>query len=210
MSLGLLLGACANSERLGGAFGTARAAPTPQAQPLPEPLPAPPVTSAPIQSAPLAPPPGAAQPPQPQPDPLFQQPPQPQAPATPPPAPRQIEQPPVLGGGGGQIPTLGGQQQARAPVSGRDGLLGGWTAREANGGSCRITLSSTPALDLSRASSAGCGNRDLQGVTAWDFRDGEVFIYKPGGAVSARLRVSDGSSMIGILTRSGATLSMNR
>lgn len=116
----------------------------------------------------------------------------------------------MLGGGGGQIATLGGQPQSRGPVSSKDGLLGGWTAREANGGSCRITLSSAPALDLQRASSSGCANRDLQGVTAWDFRDSEVFIYRPGGAVTARMRVSDGSNMIGILTRSGASLKMSR
>lgn len=216
LALGLLAGACANSERLGVAnLGSRSLAPPAQAAPQPQFEPPPP--SSPIQSAPLAPPPGAAQAPieasppvagAPGPDPRFSTPP---APGTPPPAPRQIEQPPTLGGGGGQIATLGGEPtRSRGPVSSRDGLLGGWTARETNGATCRINLSSQPALDLQRASSSGCQNRDLQNVTAWDLRDGEVFIYKPGGAVTARLRVSDGSSMIGIISRSGATLNMSR
>ncbi len=174
----------------------------------------PPITSSPIESAPLAPPPGASALPPPAPaDPLAQptdrlaQPAQP-APATPPPAPRQIE---TLPGSGGQVATLGSEPtRTRGPAGSRDALLGGWTARETNGASCRITLSSQPALDLQRASSSGCANRELQNITAWDLRDGEVFIYRPGGAVTARMRVSDGSSMIGIITRSGATLNMSR
>lgn len=208
LGLALLAGGCAGSDRLAGLSAGSRGFGSPaQAAPQPELPPAPPIASAPVESAPLAPPPGAAQAPAPglpSPDMLGQP-----APATPPPAPRQIEQPPTLGGGG-QIATLGGEPQRRGPVNSRDGLLGGWTARETNGATCRINLSSQPALDLQRASSSGCANRDLQNVTAWDFRDGEVFIYKPGGAVTARLRVSDGSSMIGIISRSGATLSMAR
>lgn len=89
-------------------------------------------------------------------------------------------------------------------------MVGGWTAREATGGSCRVTLSSTPALDLYRANASGCANRDLQKVTAWDYRDGEVYLYQPGGSVAARMRVSDGSSLSGVIARSGANLSMTR
>src|SRR3712207_7504094 len=48
------------------------------------------------------------------------------------------------------------------------------------------SLSSTPALDLYRASASGCSNQDLSRVNAWDYRDGEVYLYQTGGAVAAR------------------------
>lgn len=213
------LAACASSERLSGAgsqpFGTGRASAAPA---LP---PAEPIVTSRVESLALPPPPGAAASPAPgapAADPLFTPPPQagavspppPGAPSTPPPAPRQIETP-TMPGSGGQIATLGGQAtQGRGPVSSRDGVIGSWTAREATGGSCRVTLSSSPALDLYRANTSGCANRDLQRITAWDYRDGEVFLYQPGGTVAARMRVSSGSDMIGIVSRSGAGLNLTR
>ena len=217
VSLGLMLGACAGADRFGGGGpfatrGSAVAAPSPQ---LPS---APPITTSPVESQELPPlggAPGGAQVPggavaglPPPADPFFQ----PSAPATPPPAPRIIETP-TLQGGSGQIGTLGGGSSTgtgRGPVSSRDGVIGGWTAREATGGSCRVQLSSSPALDLYRASAAGCANRDLQKITAWDYRDGEVFLYQPGGSVAARMRVNSGSSLAGVIARSGATVSMSR
>jgi hypothetical protein len=92
--------------------------------------------------------------------------------------------------------------------SSRSASIGGWTARDASG-TCRITLSSTPALDLYRASAGACANKDLARVTAWDFRDGEVYLYQPGGAVAARLRGS-GASLSGVLAKSGAPLTLTR
>lgn len=91
----------------------------------------------------------------------------------------------------------------------RSSVLGGWTAREATGSTCRVTLSSSPALDLYRASATNCQNRDLARVSAWDFRDGEVYLYQPGGAVAARLRAG-GGSLEGALTKSGAPLTLAR
>jgi hypothetical protein len=93
-------------------------------------------------------------------------------------------------------------------ASGRSAYVGGWTAREA-AGSCRVQLSSTPALDLYKASASGCANKDLARITAWDVRDGEVYLYQPGGAVAARLRAS-GSAMDGVLAKSGAPLTLTR
>lgn len=93
--------------------------------------------------------------------------------------------------------------------SGRLGVVGGWTAREATGAACRVQLSSTATLDLFKASASGCSNRDLSAVTAWDFRDGEVFLYQPGGAVAARLR-EGGGGLQGVLAKSGAPLSLVR
>jgi Protease inhibitor Inh len=100
-------------------------------------------------------------------------------------------------------------QRAAVAPGGRSAVVGGWTAREATGSTCRVQLSSSPALDLYKASSAGCGNRDLARVSAWDYRDGEVYLYQPGGAVAARLRAS-GEGLQGALAKSGAPLSLTR
>lgn len=88
-------------------------------------------------------------------------------------------------------------------------MVGNWSARDASGKSCRIQLSSTPALDLYRASASGCSNQDLSKVNAWDFRDGEVYLYQTGGSVAARLRGSS-SGLSGVLAKSGAPLSLSR
>jgi hypothetical protein len=98
---------------------------------------------------------------------------------------------------------------AVAAPSGRSALVGSWTARDASGASCRVQLSSSPALDLYRASAANCGNKDLAKVTAWDYRDGEIYLYQPGGTVTARLRGS-GGSLNGVLAKSGAPLSLSK
>jgi hypothetical protein len=100
-------------------------------------------------------------------------------------------------------------QRAAVTAGGRSAIVGGWTAREATGSTCRVQLSSTPALDLYRASTAGCANRDLARVSAWDYRDGEVYLYQPGGAVAARLRAS-GAGIEGALAKSGAPLALTR
>ncbi|MFD0460634.1 hypothetical protein ACFQY9_00660 [Microvirga aerilata] len=66
-----------------------------------------------------------------------------------------------------------------------------------------------PALDLYRASASGCSNQDLSKVNAWDYRDGEVYLYQTGGAVAARLRGSS-ASLSGVLAKSGAPLTLAR
>ena len=96
-----------------------------------------------------------------------------------------------------------------AAPSGRSSLVGSWTARDASGASCRVQLSSSPALDLYRASAGACGNKDLAKITAWDYRDGEIYLYQPGGAVAARLRGS-GGSLNGVLSKSGAPLTLSK
>ncbi|MFF8799292.1 MULTISPECIES: AprI/Inh family metalloprotease inhibitor [unclassified Methylobacterium] len=135
-----------------------------------------------VTSEPLAPPPGAAA-----------------APSEPPPsvadAPAIVEAPPP---------------PAPPPVvaTGRSSVVGSWNATDA-AGSCKVSLSSTPSLDLYKASTAGCGNKDLAKVSAWDFRDGEVYLYQPGGTVAARLRQA-GGGLDGALSKSGAPLSLAR
>lgn len=214
----LSLAACANANRFAGqSIGSRPLGPASAQSQQPDLPSAPPIATSRVESQDLPPPGGAVAAPSgtaggnfPAPADPFFQPIAPSAPDTPPPAPRAIETP-QLQGGNRQIATLGGNTgTGRGPVSSRDGVIGGWTAREATGGSCRVTLSSTPALDLYRANASGCANRDLQKVTAWDYRDGEVYLYQPGGSVAARMRVTDGSSLAGVIARSGANLTMNR
>jgi len=218
----LALTACAGSQRFdGGAPVQAGYGQPGYSQPgygQPGLQPAPPISSAPVTSEPLPPPGGypvASAPPQsgglpPPGDPFFE--PNAGAPVASAPPPAQPGTIPTLRGGG-EVATLGagsGTGGSRGVVSSRDGVIGNWTAREATGGSCRVQLSSSPALDLYRANAAGCANRDLQKVTAWDYRNGEVYLYQQGGTVVARLRASDGGAMSGAVTKSGAALSMNR
>lgn len=126
----------------------------------------------------------------------------------------------TLGGGGGEVapfgggspeppPTLGGGGGGGAPPpASRSAAVGSWTAREASG-TCKVNLSSTPSLDLYRASAGGCSNKELSRVTSWDFRDGEVYLFQPGGAVAARLRPG-GGGLNGVLSKSGAPLTLTR
>jgi hypothetical protein len=112
------------------------------------------------------------------------------------------------------MPSVPAEPVARAApaasgAGGRSAFVGSYTARDAAGSSCRISLSSSPALDLYKASSAGCQNKDLGRITAWDFREGEVYLYQPGGSVAARLRGS-GGELAGVLAKSGAPLTLAR
>lgn len=210
------LTACAGSQRFSGPVMN----PPSYNQPV---LPsAPPVTSGPITSEPLPPPggyPAASAPPPagggglpPPQDPFFD----PSA-GTPqgqgmPPAGQPAPVTPVAPGNN-QVAGLGPAPTAPAPArpsATRDNIIGSWTAREATGGTCRVQLSSAPTLDLYRASSSGCANRDLQRITAWDYRDGEVYLYQQGGTVAARLRASGSNALDGAVTKSGAALSLNR
>jgi len=181
LSATLALGAC-SSARLGGApIRSAAAAPVMNPEPV-EAVPSAPVTSAPlppIEGQPL-PPVGAA--------------------------------PGAAPYGGSDVaglPPAAAPAPAPAALASRTAMVGSWTARDASGGSCRIQLSSSPALDLYRASASGCSNQDLSRVNAWDYRDGEVYLYQTGGSVAARLRGSSGS-LSGVLAKSGAPLSLSR
>lgn len=213
----LALTACAGSQRFSGPVASAPS----YSQPLP---PAPAISSAPVTSEPLPPPGGyPASPPPPTGGAL----PPPQDPFYTPNAGAPQGQPvPPLGGqpttaapvtpapaapptAGSQVAGLGSAPAATPRAPSRDGMIGSWTAREATGGTCRVVLSSTPTLDLYRASASGCANRDLQKISAWDYRDGEVYLYQQGGTVAARLR-SSGSALDGAVTKSGASLSLSR
>lgn len=106
------------------------------------------------------------------------------------------------------LPPAAPAAPALPAASGRSGVVGAWTARVA-GASCRVQLSSTPALDLYRAGATGCANGDLAKISAWDYRDGEVYLYQSGGTVAARLRSVEGA-LSGVLAKSGAPLTLSR
>jgi len=116
---------------------------------------------------------------------------------------------PVMSGGTdvAALPPAAAPAPAPAPA-GRSSLVGGWTATTGTGTSCRVQLSSSPALDLYRASASGCGG-DLGRINAWDYRDGEVYLYQQGGTVAARLRGGSGS-LSGVIAKSGAPLTLAR
>jgi hypothetical protein len=98
-------------------------------------------------------------------------------------------------------------QGTAAPT--RTGVTGNWTAKEAAGGSCRMTLSSAPTLDLYKASSAGCQSRELQRVSAWELRGEEIYLYEPGGGVAARLKQS-GRNFEGTSAKTGAPVTLSK
>lgn len=180
----LALGACSSSRFGGSPVRSAAAAPVL----TPEPVPA--VPSGPIEAAPLAPIEGQPLPPV----------------AGAPMAPGMTT--PPAGTDVAGLPPPAAAPAPAAPAS-RTAMVGSWTARDASGGSCRIQLSSSPALDLYRASASGCSNQDLSKINAWDYRDGEVYLYQTGGSVAARLRGSS-SSLSGVLAKSGAPLTLGR
>lgn len=185
----LALGAC-SSSRLGGFGGSpVRSA---AAGPVMDPVEA--VPSGPIESAPLAPIEG-----------------QPLPPVAGAPMAPGMTTPPTGMEVAGLPPQAAAPAPAPAPAapSSRTAMVGNWTARDASGGTCRVQLSSSPALDLYRASASGCANKDLSRINAWDYRDGEVYLYQTGGSVAARLRGSS-SSLSGVLAKSGAPLSLGR
>jgi hypothetical protein len=107
-----------------------------------------------------------------------------------------------------QVAAIPSPAPAQPRVS-RTTFVGTWRASEPGGGSCRVTLSSSPSLDLYRASTSGCSNEDLSRISAWDLRNDEIYLYRQGGAVAARLRASPGA-MQGVLSRSGAPVALAR
>ncbi|MBB4041230.1 hypothetical protein GGR34_002900 [Microvirga flocculans] len=184
ISSALALGAC-SSTRLGGApVRSAAAAPITEAPPVEA------VPSGPIEASPLPPVAGA-------------------------PVAPNLTEPPAGGTDIAGLPPAPPPPTVAAPApapvavpSSRTAIVGNWNA-QTSGGSCRIQLSSSPALDLYRASATACANKDLSKVNAWDYRDGEVYLYQTGGAVAARLRGSS-SSLSGVIAKSGAPLSLSR
>ncbi len=124
------------------------------------------------------------------------------------PAPRQTEPPPVA-----EPPPRVASRPEPGPAAPsaptRTNVIGNWSAREASGSSCRVTLSSAPTLDLYKASSSGCQSRELQRISAWELRGDEVYLYEPGGGVAARLKQS-GRGFEGAAAKTGAPIALNK
>lgn len=162
-----------------------------------------------IVAEPLAPPTGAAQAVGPQP--LPQNPTQP--PLLAPTTGAQTNVPTLTpsSGQGRQVADLRPATEQVAPRSAASGgsVLGSWAAKDATGARCKVQLSSAPAVDLYKASASGCPNKDLAKITAWDQRDGEIYLYQPGGTIAARLRPS-GAGYEGVMTKSSAAISLAR
>ncbi len=113
-----------------------------------------------------------------------------------------VSPPPVVASRPDPAPAASG-----APT--RSSVTGSWTARESSGSSCKVMLSSTPTLDLYKASSSGCQSRELQRVSAWELRGDEVYLYEPGGGVAARLKQS-GRNFEGSAAKTGAPVSLQK
>jgi hypothetical protein len=210
---GLFLSACA-SDRFAGLGGPRVAAPPPAAAPVLEPTQPRVPPTGPVTSEPLPPPtvPGLGTPPS----------------AATPTAPGTTATPPggtptaAAGTPGTPNPTAPttppkpeekpAPRVAASEPSGsatRSSLTGSWNARDGAGGSCKVQLSSAPALDLYKAAAAGCPNRDLARVNAWEYRDGEIYLYA-AGAVVARLQAQGSRAASGALIRSGAPVTFSR
>ena len=205
-ALAPLLAACETSTRLpslgGSPFGSSeRVSPAPQRS-------APQIDTAPsarVESSPLAPPPGAtAEAPAAANGAEIAQAPAGQAPGTTPSTAPVTTTPQQTARA---EPPRPAPEESGAPT--RSSVTGNWQAREASGGNCRVTLSSSPKLDLYGASTSGCQSRDLQRVTAWELRGEEVYLYEPGGAVAARLKAR-GRAMDGTLAKTGAPVTLSK
>ncbi|MCB5177749.1 AprI/Inh family metalloprotease inhibitor [Microvirga lenta] len=96
---------------------------------------------------------------------------------------------------------------APSPAKKTKPRTGSWIM-EAGGSSCRLQLSSTPALDLYKASTDRCASKSLQNVNAWSARDGEIVLYSHGTVV-AQLKGND-TSYFGTLESSGAAIKLTR
>lgn len=85
---------------------------------------------------------------------------------------------------------------------------GQWIAADAKGASCKVQLSSVPALDLYKASTSGCSDESLRSVNAWSLREDNVILFSRGNAI-ARLSGEE-ASLNGVLNGSGGPLKMSR
>lgn len=137
------------------------------------------------------------------------------APIDPPP----VAPAPAAPAAGGYYPGNAGEpaappRVATAPsstpaMSSRTAAVGNWSVSEAQGGSCRITLSSAPKLDLYGAGTNGCQTKELQRVNAWELSGSELLLYEPGGGVVARLRQS-GGGYSGATAKTGAPVNLSK
>lgn len=94
-----------------------------------------------------------------------------------------------------------------APKQARS-YAGTWSARDGQGASCTIHLSSVASLDLYKASASKCANEHLRSVNTWSFAEDRVVLFSRGKEV-ARLSGTE-ASLDGTIRASGRPLKMTR
>jgi hypothetical protein len=108
------------------------------------------------------------------------------------------------------MPVQSAPQESVAPEKpSQSRLTGGWSVAQGSGSKCRLTLSNSPALDLYKAQTTGCGT-GLTKVNAWELRGDEIYLYEQGGGVAARLKQTGNSSFNGSTAKSGAPMSISK
>ncbi len=85
---------------------------------------------------------------------------------------------------------------------GRTDLLGGWTMAAA-GESCQLFMTLTTWAGGYRASTRGCTNASLQGISAWNIEAGQVQLFNDAGSTVARLYPTSKSQLDGQSTGGG-------
>jgi hypothetical protein len=105
-------------------------------------------------------------------------------------------------------PELSRPSHSSAAALSRSNVTGKWAIQEAGNPGCKVVLSSSPALDLYKASTNGCKGTDIRTVNSWDLRNGEVYLYSRGNVV-ARFK-GKAPSLQGSLSKSGAPLVLSR
>ncbi|WP_230533120.1 AprI/Inh family metalloprotease inhibitor [Microvirga roseola] len=83
-----------------------------------------------------------------------------------------------------------------------------WKAVDDKGSACKVQLSSTPVLDLYKASASGCRNSALASVNAWTFGDNNVVLYSRGRVI-ARMSGAE-AALAGTLSGSDGAVTMTR
>jgi hypothetical protein len=94
------------------------------------------------------------------------------------------------------------------PPARASSYAGTWKARDAENRTCNVQLSSSPALDLYKASAKGCRNTHLESVNAWSFGDNKIQLFARGNTV-AYLNGSE-ASLTGTFAADQQRLEMTR
>jgi len=138
---------------------------------------------------------------------------------TPPASGGFVQQPPAQPSGTLQpLPqqqASGGSQQqvaATQPASsgiGRTDLLGGWTISSA-GDSCQLFMTLTSWRGGYRASTRGCSNDTLKGISAWDLKGSQVILSGQAGTPVATLLSSGGNRFNGTTSGDGGAVTFFR
>ena len=100
-------------------------------------------------------------------------------------------------------------QQAAGSGVGRTDLLGGWTISSA-GDSCQLFMTLTSWRGGYRASTRGCSNATLKGISAWDLQGTQVVLSGQTGDPVARLYASGGNRFDGQAEGGGGSVSFFR